>query len=61
MSEDRKRKYLQTSLVQKVLSQNSDYVGLEVLKCSLEVPSHLDGFMATIYCLDVTLNNKETG
>lgn len=60
MSEDRKRKYLQTSLVQTVLSKNSDLLDLEVLKCSLEVPSHLDGFMATIYCLNVTVRNKQT-
>ncbi|XP_062563887.1 uncharacterized protein LOC134226856 [Armigeres subalbatus] len=60
MSEDHKREYLQTSFLQKVLSQNRDTIDLEIVKCSLEVPSHFDGFMATIYWLVVAVKNRKT-
>lgn len=60
MSEDRKRKFLQTNLLLRVLSENEDLRGSEVVRCALEVPSNLDGFMATIYSLAVTVRNVET-
>ncbi|XP_053695472.1 uncharacterized protein LOC128742996 [Sabethes cyaneus] len=53
MEDDRKRNFLRTALLEEVLAKNADLKNSKVVKCTLTAPESLDGFMATIYSLDV--------
>ncbi|XP_058454454.1 uncharacterized protein LOC131432285 [Malaya genurostris] len=58
MEEERKRFYLQNELLRKVITCNEDLQDFEVIGCTLETPKSLDGFMATMYSLEVAVCRK---
>ncbi|XP_055639369.1 uncharacterized protein LOC129777235 [Toxorhynchites rutilus septentrionalis] len=59
MDGDRRETYLKQQLLTEILSRNPDLRGAKVLQCTLRMPQSMDGFMATIYNLEVTF--RETG
>lgn len=54
----RKEEFLRRDLVAQIVGGNEDLIGSEVVDCSLRRSSTMDGFMATIYHLDVTIRKS---
>ncbi|KAL1401865.1 hypothetical protein pipiens_006341 [Culex pipiens pipiens] len=56
----RKEEFLRRDLVAQIVGGNEDLVGSEVVDSSLRRSTTMDGFMATIYHLDVTIRKANS-
>uniref|UniRef100_A0A1Q3FMK1 Putative juvenile hormone-inducible protein n=1 Tax=Culex tarsalis TaxID=7177 RepID=A0A1Q3FMK1_CULTA len=57
----RKEEFLRHDLVAQIVGGNDDLAGSEVMDCSLRRSTAMDGFMGTIYHLDVTVRRVNSG
>lgn len=59
MSLHKKLSYIQNVLPQLILNYNDDLKDHTVLECIAEANNHLDGFMSSLFSVDLGLKNAD--
>jgi hypothetical protein len=60
MSEAQKRlDFVQNVLPKLIIERNNELMNHEIVKCTAKASNELDGFMSSVYFIDLTLKNAD--